>query len=525
MFCIGKLVDYPRNKGKAYYGRIFQISPSGSEFVDFQRSEAYAEGILIRTPSKVKLQSYVAYNLDDITGRPNTVAIIQENVLSGSLYRLIRENKLEGEEINTILQQFCKNEIKKAQTVINAPIELKDTAQAEKEEQNPKVSPDADVRRLIWQPGAFTLESWRTYDDPLKAKMICRAARAKNELRDRFEVSYPEIKDFEKNRLHKIIYALLLFMHSMQVDDIIEKKEIWREAHKVFLTTLSLAYRNEQKAEILPTLEVLLPKCLIDHNVFCDALLQEVWNYDESYITCTQKGYGSVPACMENNKGKFIWEDCTKPHLVKVKSLDEAPDLRDLLYYSKFNVNMIYNAARNMYLDSYDYPYRISAFVIRLNEVWRYLSCRKPGCGEPLFPDFEYKNASEVYTLTKFTCKEYSGDSKAHDYQVYLNHCYACAKEDRGKQIIDSRECVRKKDQEKDTGMWLCMRCGGAQGAKSHLFCPACGSDKIIVQADGSIVCQENDCRLDGSKYGNGPVSIEEIIRFDKFRKNPYLDT
>ena len=497
MFCIGKLVDFPRNNGKTYYGRISQISPFKCAFVDFQRCEAYEEGALIRTPSKVKLQSYVAYNLDNSTGKPNTVALIRENVPSAVLYRLIKENKLEGEEINKVLQEFCANELKEA--------------------------PDADVRRMILKADAFALDNWKRYDDPLKAKMICRTARESIELRNRFEAFYPDIGAYEKDRPHQVVYALLLFLHSRQVENKADKQKIWREAHETFLTTVALAYRNAQKEEILPILKVILPKCSRDNKSFCDAYSQEDWQSFEPYMTCTQKGYGSMPACLENNKGKTIWEEFTKPHLDRVKSLDAAPDLRDLLYCINFDLNKIPKVTYHMGLDSYAYPYRISAFVIRLSEVWRYLSCRKPGCGEPLFPDFEYKNASDVYTLTKFTCKKYTGDQLEHDYQTYLNYCYACAKEGRGKMIIDSRECVKKQNPERRSSMWLCMHCGGAKNTRSHLFCPACGSMNTMVQRGGSIACRERDCLLDGSKYGRGPVPIEEIIRFDKFRENPYL--
>lgn len=524
MFCIGILVDYPRNNGKTYYGRISQISPLKTEFVDFQKDEVYEEGALIRTPSKVKLRSYVAYNLDNSTGKPNTVALIKENVPSSELFRLIKENNLEGEEINEILQQFCAEELQKSQAaIIDASIEQKEALKAEEEIK--KSAPDADAWRIIRQPDAFSLDFWTSYDEPLKAKMLCYTASASIELRDKFEVYYPVLGIYEEKRPHKVIYALLLFLHSRQVKDAVEKQRIWREAHESLLTSISLAYRNMQKDEILPVLKVLLPKCTKDNITFCDALLQENWWAYEPYMTCTQKGYGSVPGCMVSNQNKSIWEDFTKPHLEKVKSMDSAPDLRDLLYYVEFDPNKIPKVAFNASLDCFAYPYRISAFVLRLNEVWRYLSCRKPGCGEPLFPDFEYKNASDVYTLTKFTCKEYTGDPLEHDYQAYLNYCYACAKEGRGKKTIDSRECVRKQDQKKKTGMWLCMHCGGARGTNSHFLCPACGSNRIMIQADGSISCQESDCLLDGSKYGNGPVPIEEIIRYDKFREPPYFDT
>jgi ribosomal protein L37AE/L43A len=84
---------------------------------------------------------------------------------------------------------------------------------------------------------------------------------------------------------------------------------------------------------------------------------------------------------------------------------------------------------------------------------------------------------------------------------------------------IDSRECVRKTKPETNTGMWICMHCGGAKEYASQRFCPACKSMNIDILHDGAVRCKELDCGLDGAKYGKEPVSVEEIYRFDKFRK------
>lgn len=529
MFSIGKLVDYSYFDHNNISGHILLVSPRQGEVVSFNNDNIYEFSILRRKPYKVKIGSYIAFNLKGNPPEPielisNLVATIDE-VIPTSLLRLISENGHKGPEVDSIVLKYCsgieKSRPKKIEN--DKAFSVRQNTLPVKKRVEKKKFKDPDVNLAfenIYRKHAFDLVTWKNASDAFKAKIIFCASMVLKEKGEEFIPPLQDIIAYEREREHKIILALLLFLITIQENDMKKKISVWRDAHETLLTSISLAYRNEKRDDILPILSVMLPMCSENGKVFCDAYGRYDWWAVSPYITCTQKDYGSVPICMGygNNQDKSILADFSKPYFEKVRNREANPDLRVLLHNIHFDLNSIPRHSISEKLDSYAYPYRLSAFVKRLNGVWPYLSCKM--CNDSLFPDFEYKDASDVYTLTKFTCKNYVGDKTAHNFQTYLNYCYACAKEKRGIMTIDSRECVRKKDSKKNTGMWICMRCGGAREYRSRCFCPACGSQNIEILPDGAVRCKEKECGLDGSLYGKKPVSLEEIYRFEKYRKS-----
>ncbi len=115
-----------------------------------------------------------------------------------------------------------------------------------------------------------------------------------------------------------------------------------------------------------------------------------------------------------------------------------------------------------------DYYLKLSGWINRLNEIRSRLKCSI--CKSIMIPNAAYAKNLARYNVTIVSCEK----GRPHDFNIYLNHCWACHK------IIDSRE-----DKIQVEGYYICLNCAsGPQNSQTYTqgsICAKCGSTNVSI--------------------------------------------
>lgn len=537
MFCIGKLVEFDRVTKE---GRIEQISPERTESFRFYRSELYVDGTMKRKPPRVKVPSYVTYERDDDTGRPGEIMLIQDVRNRGKFVRKIRDNNLEGDEIDLIVR-ICTTEKEREPVTVKTslaedkkPLLSEQTTDKQDNAGNAKenvLKTPEDINNVAavyaWLDKlnelnlVFDFDYWKSIPDEFKAVMIFHYSNNRKIFRNMRDIIWKVIIPYEKDN-NEIIMSMLYFLCSGYIVEE-QKKSFLRLANQCLLSAIGEAYI--ENADINRLLHVILPCCVRESSDYCDAYkiektksMQNNEFQTETYLSCQNNnneyfGMGNYRCSCLNDKDKqIIGESITNNHFESVGKREYLPDIRDLLKNTKFDIKYILGSLdeEQREADTESYPYQLAAYMVRLEQAFPYLRCGH--CHQVLFPDFSIRSNSLRYSLTHFNCPDAKeGSDNLHDSLVYINHCFPCRRRKHVKMILDSRECrYTGKEAEADERdlMLLCMRCGGTEKTDPGRICPNCArelsdEDKRFYQINGFVVCHR--CNHNGQLYGMVP--------------------